>query len=223
MIISTDYQSEGVGQFGSKWESAPGQNCTFSWIIYPHMIEAKYIFLLNILVTLAVWESIHSLYPHIVLKIKWPNDLFVDQHKIGGILIQTGIKGSSLEYAVIGIGINLNQALFDAHIPRAGSLFQKTGQFQEPKEMIGSIATHLQYYYNQVKHSKDIKKVFEQWQDVYQSKLFAYKRPYTFITRYGDTFDGEIQGVDIHGNVLIQKNDGLIYPFEHKSIRFFKD
>ena len=223
MVISTDYQSEGVGQFGSKWESEAGQNCTFSWIIYPPMIEVKSIFLLHMMVTLAVWDSIHTLYPHLVLKIKWPNDIFVDQHKVGGILIQTGIKGHKLDFAVIGIGLNLNQNHFADTLPRAASLFQKSGKQLTPTEVIEMIVSHLHRYYDQIRTSPVSDSLYDQWQNSYHQKLFAYQRPYKFYPVHGTPFTGVIQGVDKDGHLLIEKEDHQIHRFEHKSISFFND
>ena len=104
-IIWADEQTKGRGQRGNSWESEPGTNLTISIILFPHFLKAEDQFLLSKVTSLAITDYLANRFNQVT--IKWPNDIYVANDKIAGILIENSIIGSSFEYAVIGIGLNI--------------------------------------------------------------------------------------------------------------------
>jgi BirA family transcriptional regulator, biotin operon repressor / biotin---[acetyl-CoA-carboxylase] ligase len=126
-------QSAGKGQRGKHWKSAPGKNITISAAIsLPQAFSAATItklqsfpFLFSAAIALTCYDFIKAS-DVTDIKIKWPNDLYIGDRKAGGILIENSIRSGDWQWSIIGIGINLNQDLFDAGIPNATSLKQAT-------------------------------------------------------------------------------------------------
>ncbi len=120
-VISTSFQRQGRGQIGRDWFSPANKNITLSIILKPDFLHIKDQFYLNMAFALAVRESISEKLGKEV-KIKWPNDIYVEDKKIAGILIQNVLQGSTYSYAVLGIGINVNQRQFNPKIPNPTSM-----------------------------------------------------------------------------------------------------
>eukprot|EP01137_Pigoraptor_chileana_P015025 Opistho-2@5140 len=109
MVIITDNQTAGRGQRGNVWEASIGENLTFSLILKPNFLKASEQFQLNVAVSLGVLDCL-SEYIDEDLKVKWSNDIYFQNQKMGGILIENTLQGYQIGYSVIGIGLNINQA-----------------------------------------------------------------------------------------------------------------
>ena len=115
-VIFTLNQESGRGQGVNTWESEAGRNLHLSLILEPNMIHASNQFVLTQMVSLAIvsvinkYVTANSNNPNV--KIKWPNNIYVGDKKIAGILFQNYIKGNNIEYSIVGIGINVNQIKF---------------------------------------------------------------------------------------------------------------
>src|SRR5690606_16121061 len=110
-VIMAEEQTAGKGQKGSKWISDPGKNLTFSLLLKPTFLSPVHQFDLNIAVCVSIFETLFPLMGNQV-KMKWPNDIFVNDKKLGGILIENILQGNSWKESIIGIGINVNQEDF---------------------------------------------------------------------------------------------------------------
>ena len=135
-VLSSLSQSEGRGQKGNKWSSTPGENLTFSIVLkfgaevmdkslISFQVAAKEQFVLTEITSLSVVEflSRHG----IKAQIKWPNDIYVADRKICGILIENSLRGEHLSSSIIGIGLNVNQRNFDVNLPNPGSMALSSG------------------------------------------------------------------------------------------------
>ncbi|HPH88516.1 MAG TPA: biotin--[acetyl-CoA-carboxylase] ligase, partial [Chitinophagales bacterium] len=123
-VILADEQFAGRGQSGNVWQSEAGKNLTFSIIYQTSFLLATEQFYLNMAVSLGIWSMVNSklsieknkeLTIHdsrFTTKIKWPNDIYVNNQKIAGILIENTISGMHLKHSVIGVGLNVNQEQF---------------------------------------------------------------------------------------------------------------
>ncbi len=120
-VIMAVEQTHGRGQKKNVWESAPGKNLTFSIILDTGFLPLSKQFQLNQTVCLGILDLLQS-YPLSNLSIKWPNDLFVGDKKMGGILIENSISGGRHKHSVIGIGLNINQTHFSGKAGNATSL-----------------------------------------------------------------------------------------------------
>ena len=104
--VVTDYQRKGRGQRNNKWSSEKGSNILFSFLLSPNLIVSHQ-FYLHVIISNAIIESLKKI--NVVGKIKWPNDIYVNNKKIAGILIESFISGKKVQNSIIGIGVNLNQ------------------------------------------------------------------------------------------------------------------
>ncbi|HEY2347381.1 MAG TPA: biotin--[acetyl-CoA-carboxylase] ligase [Puia sp.] len=146
MVWIARHQSAGKGQRGKKWISEPGQNLMMSLVIEPFPLILTQQFLLSAAVALAILDLMKRFYDK-NWKIKWPNDIYWNDRKAGGLLVESIIIGQSWRWAVAGIGLNLNQTAFPGNIPNPVSLNQITGINYEPltvaKELIPKIQEQI--------------------------------------------------------------------------------
>jgi BirA family transcriptional regulator, biotin operon repressor / biotin---[acetyl-CoA-carboxylase] ligase len=142
MAVFSHTQVAGKGQRGKTWDSEKGSNIALSILIKPQGISINHQFYLSACAAVAVHEFFTT-YAGDETKIKWPNDLYWQDRKAGGILIESLIGGQKSEtrssgpvvskwkWAVVGIGININQTNFEG-LPNPVSLKQITGKSFEP-------------------------------------------------------------------------------------------
>ena len=139
-VVSAREQTAGRGQGDHTWTSAPGENLTFSWLLrFPPCgaVAASEILLITQVVTRGLREFL--LAQGVEARIKWPNDLYVGDRKICGILIESILKGKQVRESIVGIGLNLNQLQFPANLPNPVSLRQLTGRRYEPEAALEAL------------------------------------------------------------------------------------
>lgn len=209
-IIITDSQTKGRGQRGNTWQSEPGKNITCSLLLRPNFLAPSEQFYLNMIVSLAVVELLSD---YVVdLKIKWPNDIIHEyEGKLGGILIENIINQKGIEYAIIGIGLNVNQTVFD--LPKVTSLKLLTGGDLDKWEIIKLLIAKIERLYITLKKG-EIKKIKAD----YLSKLYRLGEWSPFDD--GEIFEGKINGIDEYGKLIIEKRDGKICFFGLKEVAF---
>ena len=117
-------QTAGRGQRGNSWEAEPGMNITLSLLLRPEGIEPARQFIISQAVSLAIVEMLDSFIEADTVSIKWPNDIYVNDSKIAGILIENVISGSAISRSIVGVGLNVNQTEFLSDAPNPVSLKQ---------------------------------------------------------------------------------------------------
>jgi BirA family biotin operon repressor/biotin-[acetyl-CoA-carboxylase] ligase len=127
-------QTAGKGQRGKSWASEKGKNIAMSLVLVPGQSKITSQFHLSAVVALVCFEFLKQ-YAGDEMKIKWPNDLFWRDRKAGGILIENKFHGKAWKWAVVGIGININQRVFNKELGNAVSLQQITGKFFDTVEL----------------------------------------------------------------------------------------
>lgn len=212
-VVSTFRQSAGRGQIGSKWESEPDKNLTISVIFYPRFLEVKRQFLLNQVISLAVADLLVR-YVDNGVKVKWPNDIYVHDTKLAGILIQNSLAGTRFQSAVAGIGLNVNQRHFSSETSRATSLSLLTGKTFDLYALIEALCQHIEIRYLQLK--KGLRKTLEQ---EYIHRLYRYQQPARYELPNGQLFTGTITGLSTFGHLVIETDEGP-RQFDLKEIRF---
>ncbi len=211
-VVWTLNQTNGRGQGKNKWESDPDKNLTFSIVLYPKFLPAYQQFYMSKVLALAVTDLI-SLHTDIV-SIKWPNDIFVGDHKIAGILIENSIERTYIKQTIGGIGINLNQTKFTGNASNPVSLYQLTNQKFDIEETLMLLIDLVAYRYSLLKN-KELKTIDNNFNNI----LYRYKRLATYITE-GKTFEGTIEGVETTGELIIKDKAGKIHKFLHKEVEF---
>ena len=209
-VILTFRQSKGRGNGRNVWESQDFKNLTFSLILYPRFLAASSQFLLSQAISLGIFDYLKSKTDGAV--IKWPNDLLIRQKKIAGILIENSVMGSQLYSSVIGIGLNVNQSKFPAHLTAATSLFLETGKVSDPEDSCGQILKEIMKWYHLLeKGERDF--IVQS----YLSNLFGMGEKRIFL-KEGQPFEGIITGIDPFGQLLLQTDSGKISAFPFKSV-----
>lgn len=197
-VYMTDYQTAGKGQRGNGWESAKAENLLFSILLKPTDITAENQFVISQAVTLGIADYIKG--KGITAKIKWPNDIYVGDRKICGILIENTVNGHSLVSSIVGIGFNLNQLSFSPAIPNPVSLSQLTDITYDLKdELLRLLHCIFEEYDNRS----------DQTAVRYTSSLYRLGETHPYIDAVsGETFTGTIRGVDETARVIIDTEDG---------------
>jgi BirA family biotin operon repressor/biotin-[acetyl-CoA-carboxylase] ligase len=121
LTITAQSQHSGKGQRGRKWTDAPGKSLLMSVVINPRLpISAQFAF--SATMATAVANVLQKLVPDCTVRIKWPNDIIINDKKAGGILIENVLRGSLWTHSIVGIGLNILQDKFPPELPAAISL-----------------------------------------------------------------------------------------------------
>lgn len=212
-VISTFRQPQGRGQVGSKWESEPDKNLTLSVILYPTFLSPSQNFALNKAVALAVRHFVAELVPQQVVKVKWPNDIYVGTRKICGILIQNSLNRNALASSIVGIGVNVNQTIFSKDIPNPSSLQLENGKEYDLSSLIPLLCQHLEAMYLRLKSGQ-----FAILDAEYLNHLYRYQESTLFQRINGSVFWGKISGISNSGQLLVSVEDGGEEAFDLKEI-----
>ena len=214
-VFSTNEQTKGRGQRGNSWEAEPAQNLTFSCVIKPTFLLAYQQFGLNFFISLAIYDFLKEKIPSVSPKIKWPNDIYINELKIAGILVENIIKSKNIDVSVIGIGLNVNQVLF--HTVNAQSIRKLTQEMYELDSLLPELTSFLNERYEQLMRegTKNLKKQ-------YLENLYWIQEERTFFDVQKDEFFvGKIIGVDDFGQLIIQlANEQRAFAF--KEVQFIQ-
>ena len=212
--IMTRNQTQGKGQRGTTWLSAPGENLTISFVLYPTQLHPLSAFNLNMLVSLGIYTWASSLMAHV--KIKWPNDIYVNNKKVGGVLIENQLRQGQIKSSIIGIGINLNQVDFPVELlDKATSLRHETGQFYPIEETGLDLLESILNTYASINVNNNALLL-----NSYNDLLFQKDQKAIYLIE--DTeYEGIIQGVNPQGKLLVQIA-GETQAFDLKEIKFLR-
>jgi BirA family biotin operon repressor/biotin-[acetyl-CoA-carboxylase] ligase len=210
-LVITDRQTAGKGQRGNSWESEEGKNITVSWIVKPDFLLPSEQFLLTIITALSIRAELQRLKIDKV-NLKWPNDVYVQDFKIAGILAESSLRSNSIEYTVLGLGLNVNQSSFQNEA--ATSVIQHTQLETDRYSILESILLEFEIRYDQLANNKNSEIIHE-----YHECLRWKGRKHLFSTD-DLSFEGVIKGIDPSGRLLVQTEDGLIKSFNNKEISF---
>lgn len=143
-VVVTREQSAGRGQRGNSWEAAPGLNVTMSLMLRPEGLPAREQFVISQAVALAVVDTIDPLLPEgETASVKWPNDIYVGDRKIAGILIENVLEGAEVARSIVGLGLNVNQPRFLSDAPNPVSLLQLTGHTHDVETLTLRLAENI--------------------------------------------------------------------------------
>ena len=212
-----EYQTNGRGQRGNVWESSAGKNLTFSLLLKPVFLNPTQQFTISEVISVGICKYLinKGLKP----KIKWPNDIYINDKKICGILIENSINGANLSVSVCGVGLNLNQTSFSPNAPNPTSLIlesdsnnmQGTTEFSL-KEELSLLLTEILSIYNNIKQdSEQIEKLHKE----YINNLYRYNQLHNFIEiKQNDKLDMPVEkicnGDIVQGRIIDVTQNGLL-------------
>ncbi len=211
-LVVTGQQTAGRGQRGNAWEAEPGQNLTFSLLLKPAFLRASEQFWLNMAVSLGLYDTLLSLAGD-DLRIKWPNDLYVDSQKIGGILIENTLHGYNMAWSVVGVGLNINQTAFRTPSATSLQVLAPLPAGYDLPGLLSRLCETLEQRYLQLRSGQRTVLKAD-----YLQTLYRYRVEHGFSSE-GRLFRGTIIGIDATGRLVITEGDQVRY-FGFKEVVF---
>ena len=212
-VVSADGQTAGKGMGNNSWESEVGQNLTFSLAADLGFLPAERQFLLSEAVPLGIIEVLDELLPSEKLSVKWPNDIFYENRKLAGILINSTIKAGIMDVSIIGVGLNVNQMQFQDWPTHPISMKMITGQSYDLQPLLEQIAEHI------IKKIKQLKSDPASIEQEYLKRLFRH-RTWADYEVNGKVLRLFITGIDPFGRLMLVDEHQVSTSFDIKEIRF---
>lgn len=209
-VVWTTFQTQGKGQRGKSWLAEEGKSLTFS-IVFKPKVNVSQQYFLNKAISLGVCEGITLL--ELNSKIKWPNDIYIDDKKLAGVLIENSLRGSLLQEIVVGVGVNVNQEEFSKDLPNPVSLKQVLQQTFEIEVLLKKLCYYIEKRYMQFKAGH-----FEKIDTDYHSMLYRFEETQTFQVG-NERFEAQIMGVDKTGKIKLLRN-GYIAVYAVGEVEF---
>ena len=207
LVVVADYQTAGRGCGSNTWESERGKNLLFSMLIHPTDIVANEQFRITEAVSVALCQTLQS-YIKSRVEIKWPNDIYVGDKKICGMLIENTLQGSVIKDSIIGIGLNVNQTAFKSDAPNPVSIHQLTGRETDLKELLQAFLHAFEVTY----HSKTT---------CFAYKSMLYRRgKYAIYEDKTSCFTATLTDVLPDGRLLLVDKDGQERLYAFKEVSF---
>ncbi|MDB5151758.1 MAG: biotin--[acetyl-CoA-carboxylase] ligase [Mucilaginibacter sp.] len=205
-------QYAGRGQHQNRWHSETGKNLTFSILLKPGFLPVSQQFDLTRAISLGIMNALEPLLGN-KLKIKWPNDIYYADGKLGGILIENIVQGNQIKNSVIGIGLNINQDNFPLDVPNAVSLKQILHMDYDLKLILSEICKNIEASYLNLKAGR-----FDSVRKAYLERLYWLNEDKMFKAN-GKVFGGMIKDVKDNG-LLVVINGSDASEFNQKEIEF---
>lgn len=217
MAVMAEHQTSGRGQRGNTWLSEPGKNLTCSFLLRHGSISAKEQYAVSAFVAYGLYKTIARYMTSIQkehLSIKWPNDIYYGDSKIGGILIEHSITGEVIDYSIAGIGLNLNQEVFPSEIPNPVSLRQITGEEYDPEEVLARILKRFGFMIEEFLLGN-----YGEMHQRYMSHLYRRRGLYPYSDKDG-RFLASIKDVLPSGHIILEREDGTESTYAFKEVMF---
>jgi BirA family biotin operon repressor/biotin-[acetyl-CoA-carboxylase] ligase len=211
-VAVTGYQSHGRGQGDHFWESEPRKNLIFSMVLYPASVKGADQFRLSLAVSLAVYDFVSQHVENV--SVKWPNDVYVGDKKIAGILIENFIEGNCLNKSITGIGVNINQEIFASNAPNPVSLRQLTGNEYDLNVCLDRLTGCIAARYRMMQASR-IRRLHTD----YLQHLYRFGQPGRFRAG-GRSFEAVITGINRYGMLEMITADREQKTFGFGEVRF---
>ena len=203
MVVVADSQTAGRGCGTNTWESAPGQNLTFSLLVHPTAVPANAQFLISMAISLCIADVLGDYFGEV--SIKWPNDIYWRDRKLCGILIEQQLSGSLIRQSIIGIGLNVNQTQFVSDAPNPVAMRQILGHAVSREEVLEQILSRFSL------ETVD--------RDRYRSLLYRREGYHPYRDANG-TFEARLLTVEDDGHLLLCDREGRRRRYAFKEVQF---
>ena len=201
-LALAEFQSAGRGRLGRSWEVPEGTSVMMSILLRPKF-EPQYAPTLTLVMGMAVAKAVKKL--GFDVSIKWPNDVVVSHKKICGILTEMGVRDGKIDFAVIGVGINVNIREFPEEMAdKATSLYLESGREFDRSQLPGLVMEAFEEYYEKFAATCDLRGLKEE----YESILANYNQPVRVLAK--EPYEGVARGITDGGELLVEKTDGTI-------------
>lgn len=214
-VVTTPCQGAGRGQRGNSWESEDGKNLNFSMLWLPQGFPAVSQFAVSEAVALSVADTLAE--NGINALVKWPNDIYVGDRKISGILIEHSVTGRDITQSVIGVGLNVNQLRFLSDAPNPVSMAMLTGREFSVDDVCETLAAHIERRLRSTADASSRQALHAE----YMGKLWRGDgRMHQFATPDGLRFRAAIAGVAQDGMLTLMDQSGAMRTYAFKGVSF---
>jgi BirA family biotin operon repressor/biotin-[acetyl-CoA-carboxylase] ligase len=213
-VITAQFQTAGRGQRGSEWHGEVGRNLAMSIILYPTFVSLQRQFALSQAVALGCYHCLNEILGAKV-RIKWTNDLYYGNKKLGGILIENTVNAYGWVSAIVGIGINVNQTDFPPDLPNPTSIAILTGSRWDTNELMKKLCHYIERQYLQLRADK-----LAYLHENYRQFLYRYQEMAHYETPEGIILTAKITDVTEQGKLVLCTAEGQYREFDIKEIRF---
>jgi BirA family biotin operon repressor/biotin-[acetyl-CoA-carboxylase] ligase len=213
-VVIAFAQTQGLGMEHNKWLSEAGKNLTCSILLNHVFLRPDQQFILNKIISLSVYDLVKSFIIHEQVNIKWPNDIYIQDKKVAGILISNTIEGNKFIHSIVGIGININQEKFPVNLPNPISFVLALREKTDVEMVFSRLLSILENRYNQLKNNK-----LAAIHDDYLNALYRLNEQHFYLYR-GKKISAEILGVSPFGHLQFLTSDSAIIECDLKEIEF---
>jgi BirA family biotin operon repressor/biotin-[acetyl-CoA-carboxylase] ligase len=207
-LVVAEHQTAGRGRYRRSWHAEPGKNLLMSLILRP-TFSLDRLSVMPLLAGLACARAIDALATPVVASLKWPNDLYIEGKKCGGILVETshsGRPGHPPEAVVLGIGLNVNQSQFPPDLAsRATSLLLETGRFSARDALLVRFLDGFAPLYAHI----DDEPIVQDYLEAYEARMYRRGEPVEVALPGGSRF-GVAEGVTPAGALRLRSEAGLL-------------
>jgi BirA family biotin operon repressor/biotin-[acetyl-CoA-carboxylase] ligase len=208
-VIMADEQTKGRGQRGAVWQSEVGKNLQFSIFIKCIRLPIENQKIISQAVSIALVKTLDEF--NIKAHVKWPNDIYIEDCKIAGVLIENSLKGTQIDNTIIGIGLNVNQSNFD--LTNATSMYLETGRKTSVEEVLRSFLMAFSLVWSSIENGH-----LEGVSPIYYKNMLGYKQMRKYEDKNG-VFIGIIESVNDQGKLVIYRNGDLM-EYDLKELKF---
>ena len=205
-------QTGGKGQRGNSWESERGKNLLFTISCRPTFLPARQQFLLSQAIALSVFDTFRRFVRR--FSIKWPNDIYWRDRKVGGILIENDLAGEYIAQSIIGVGLNINQTEFRSDAPNPASILQVCGMHCKRRHVLEHILKHFEAYYRLLQQGK-----MGVVREHYREALFRKNGFHTYRDEQGE-FSARLHHVEDDGHLILEDSTGRLRTYAFKELTY---
>lgn len=236
-VVWTSRQTAGRGQVGNSWEAEPEKNLSMSMLLKPTMIHPREQFVISELTALSVRKTVEGMLTevlacnsrtdlqHVPVSIKWPNDIYVGDEKIAGILIENQLQGAQLSHSILGIGLNINQEHWIGNAPNPTSLKRIAAKVWgiemdfDVEKVLLHLTCLLKDFYQQLTADTEVAK--KSLHQQFCSHLYRGEGFHPYVdAETGEAFEARIANVAETGQLHLQTREGAEKVYSFKEVKF---
>lgn len=216
MVVVASHQTAGRGMDKNRWESEAGKNLLFSIALNVNFLDAENQFKISQAVSVAIYETLSEIIDNQSIFIKWPNDIYFDDSKLAGMLIQNTIEGKKMGVSIIGIGLNVNQIEFSKDIPNPISLKMITGNDYDFDNLLNRLIVKIKEAVESLRFEQKCEEINEKY--ISKSYRFGKWAEYFYHNQVKTMI---INGFDKYGRLLLRDKEGAENVCDVKELQFF--
>lgn len=211
-VVVSEFQTGGRGQQGNTWFSTKGDNLLFSLLVRPKKVAANEMFYISCITSLALVNTLSPLIDNV--RIKWSNDIYWNDKKLAGILIENTFQENLIQQSVIGIGLNVNEATFSANLPNPVSLYQITKQKLDKEHLLRSFLLKFSSLYVSFERNE-----LPHLMDDYKRNLYRADGYYWYEDQ-NEKFEATINNVLPSGHIELRTKANEVRKYAFKEVVF---